>query len=83
MVDTQTSGSFMRAYVSLGPPRHAAQLGDAGVSQPAGPGAASVTDGKRTPRVWQALLVPKYQHAAGRRCKTTHSRGRASLSSTT
>ena len=35
VVDTQTSGLFIRAYVSLGPPRHAAQLGLAGVSQPA------------------------------------------------
>jgi hypothetical protein len=31
----RTSGSFMRAKVSRGPPRHAAQLGAAGVVQPA------------------------------------------------
>lgn len=30
-----TSGSFMRAKVSRGPPRQAAQLGAAGVTQPA------------------------------------------------
>ncbi len=35
VVDTQTSGLFMRAYVSCGPPRHAAQDGEAGVSHPA------------------------------------------------
>ena len=35
VVDTQTCGSFMRAKVSLGPPKHAAQLGAAGATQPA------------------------------------------------
>ena len=35
VVDTQTCGSFMRANVSLGPPRHAAQLGAAGATHPA------------------------------------------------
>ena len=35
VVDTQISAPFMRAKVSLGPPRHAAQLGDAGGTQPA------------------------------------------------
>ena len=35
VVDTQTSGSFMRANVSRGPPRHAAQDGLAGGTQPA------------------------------------------------
>lgn len=35
VVDTHTSGSFMRAKVSRGPPRQAAQLGAAGVTQPA------------------------------------------------
>ncbi len=35
VVDTQTSGSFMRAKVSRGPPRHAAQEGLAGGTQPA------------------------------------------------
>ena len=35
MVETQTSGSFMRAKVSRGPPRHAAQEGLAGGTQPA------------------------------------------------
>ena len=35
VVDTHTRGSFMRAYVSCGPPRQAAQEGEAGVSQPA------------------------------------------------
>ena len=34
-MDTQTSGSFMRANVSRGPPRHAAQEGLAGGTQPA------------------------------------------------
>ena len=35
VVETQTSGSFMRAKVSRGPPKQAAQLGAAGVTQPA------------------------------------------------
>ena len=35
VVDTQTWGSFMRAKVSFGPPKQAAQLGAAGVVQPA------------------------------------------------
>lgn len=35
VVETQTSGSFMRANVSRGPPRHAAQDGLAGGTQPA------------------------------------------------
>ena len=35
VVETQTCGSFMRANVSLGPPRHAAQLGAAGATHPA------------------------------------------------
>lgn len=35
VVDTHTWGSFMRAKVSLGPPKQAAQLGAAGVVQPA------------------------------------------------
>lgn len=35
MVETQTWGSFMRANVSLGPPKQAAQLGAAGVVHPA------------------------------------------------
>ena len=35
VVDTQTSGSFMRAKVSRGPPRHAAQDGLAGGTHPA------------------------------------------------
>ncbi len=44
VVETQTSGLFIRAYVSLGPPRHAAQLGLAGVSQPA------------SWKIWEAVL---------------------------
>ena len=35
VVDTQTCGSFMRAKVSLGPPKQAAQLGAAGGVHPA------------------------------------------------
>jgi hypothetical protein len=35
VVDTQTSGSFMRANVSRGPPKHAAHDGLAGGTQPA------------------------------------------------
>jgi hypothetical protein len=35
VVETQTSGSFMRAKVSRGPPRQAAHEGLAGGTQPA------------------------------------------------
>ena len=35
VVETQISAPFMRAKVSLGPPRQAAQLGDAGGTAPA------------------------------------------------
>lgn len=35
VVETHWKGSFMRAYVSAGPPRHAAQEGEAGSKHPA------------------------------------------------
>ena len=46
VVDTQTCGSFMRANVSLGPPRHAAQLGAAGATQPAASNTCAHSPGK-------------------------------------
>lgn len=58
VVDTQTWGSFMRANVSLGPPRQAAQLGAAGVMQPA------------ASKIWAAVLPS--QPATGKPYRSAH-----------
>lgn len=44
VVDTQISGLFMRAKVSCGPPKQAAQDGEAGVTHPA------------SSKIWAAVL---------------------------
>ena len=58
MVLTTVSASFMRAKVSLGPPKHAAQEGGAGATQPA------------ASKIWKAVLPS--QPGTGKPYRSAH-----------